>query len=327
MNRCPITYRDIPHGIRYSGEGLKLLSRRLKDLKDLPYSAEEQIREAIARATKMSIQGVQPKLSARLNIAAELFEVVDTGGQYILKPQIHYPEVPQNEDLTMKLAELAGIEVPLHGLVYSKDGTFTYFIKRFDRAGRKDKIPVEDFAQLLGMTRDDKYKSSMEQVVSVIDEHCTFPVIEKVKLFRITLFNYLTGNEDMHLKNFSLIRRNGKTELSPAYDLLNTTIALPGVSEEIALPVAGRKRKITRELLIDYFGKERLKLTEAAINDVLSKFANAMPAWEETIRRSFLSENMKEKYFNVLYDRRKILFIAPSFSSGSWGIPKNHSGF
>jgi serine/threonine-protein kinase HipA len=157
MNRCPITYQDIPSGARYSGDGLRLLSRRLNDLKELPYSAEEQVREAIARATKMSIQGVQPKLSARLNVAAEIFDIVDTGGRYILKPQIHYPEVPQNEDLTMKLAEIAGIEVPVHGLVYSKDRTLTYFIERFDRSGGKEKVPVEDFAQLLGMTRDDKY--------------------------------------------------------------------------------------------------------------------------------------------------------------------------
>jgi len=307
MNRCPITYGDISAGIRYSPEGLKLLSRRLNDLHDLPYSSEEQIQEAIARATKMSIQGVQPKLSARLNVAAEVFEIVDTQGQYILKPQIHYTEVPQNEDVTMKLAKTAGIEVPLHGLVYSRDRSLTYFIKRFDRTGRKGKVPVEDFAQLLGMTRDDKYKSSMEQIVSVIDEHCTFPVIEKVKLFRLTLFNFLTGNEDMHLKNFSLIRRNGKVELSPAYDLLNTTIALPNVAEEIALPVAGKKNKLTGKLLIEYFGKERLKLTESVIEDVLSEISTAIPTWEETIQRSFLSEEMKEKYTGVLSARRIII--------------------
>ncbi len=307
MNRCTVTYQDIPSGDRYSREGLKLLSPRLKDLKDLPYSAEEQIREAIARAVKMSIQGVQPKLSVKLNAAEGLFEIVDTGGRYILKPQIHYPEVPQNEALTMKLAGTAGIEVPLHGLVYSKDGTLTYFIKRFDRTGRKGKVPVEDFAQLLGMSRDDKYKSSMEQIISVIDEHCTFPVIEKVKLFRLTLFNFLTGNEDMHLKNFSLIRRNGKVELSPAYDLLNTTIALPNVAEEIALPVAGKKNKLTGKLLIEYFGKERLTLTGSAITDVLSEIANAIPVWEETVQRSFLSDSMKDKYYNVLYGRRKVL--------------------
>jgi serine/threonine-protein kinase HipA len=308
MNRCPITYLDIPSGDRYSPEGLKLLSRRLNYLNDLPYSSEEQIQEAIARATKMSIQGVQPKLSARLNVTAGIFEIVDTGGEYILKPQIHYPEVPQNEDLTMKLAESAGIEVPIHGLVYSKDRTLTYFIRRFDRAGRKEKVPVEDFAQLLGMTRDDKYKSSMEQVVSVIDEYCTFPGYRKGETVSPYLFNFLTGNEDMHLKNFSLIRRNGKVELSPAYDLSEyNSIALPNVTEEIALPVGGKKRNLTRKILIDYFGKERLKLTEPAMTDVLSDFADSITNWKETIQRSYLSEKMKEKYSDVLSTRRKVL--------------------
>jgi serine/threonine-protein kinase HipA len=309
MNRCPITYRDIPSDVRYSREGLNLLSRRLKDLKVFPFSAEEQVREAIARSVKMSIQGIQPKLSARLNVEDELFTVVDENGRYILKPQIHYPEVPQNEDLTMKLAKAAGIEVPVHGMVYSKDHTLTYFIKRFDRTGTKDKVPVEDFAQLLGMTRDDKYKSSMEQVVSVIDKHCTFPVIEKLKLFRLTIFNYLTGNEDMHLKNFSLIRRSGKVELSPAYDLLNTTIALPNATEEIALPIGGKKKNLTRNLLIEYFGKERLALTEPVIQDIISKTAAAIPGWEETIQKCFLSDEMKQKYMRILSTRRKIVGV------------------
>lgn len=309
MNRCPITYREIPSTARYSDEGLQRLSRRLMNMQDFPYSADEQIQEAIARASKMSIQGVQPKLSARLNVGEGMFEIIDTGGTYILKPQIHFPEVPQNEGLTMKLAEAAGIEVPLNGLVYSKDNSLTYFIRRFDRTGRKKKIPIEDFSQLLGMTRDDKYKSSMEQVVNVIDKHCTFPLVEKVKLFRLTLFNFLTGNEDMHLKNFSIIRRDGKVELSPAYDLVNTTIALPGVVEEIALPIGGKKRKLTKELLIEYFGKDRLKLRQPVMEDVLSGIAGAMPLWEETIGISFLSGKMKEKYFEVLSSRWKVLGI------------------
>lgn len=133
MSRCPITYKVIPDGTRYSPEGLKRLARQLKDLRELPYSAEEQRREAIARASKMSIQGVQPKLSARLNVAQAVFEVVDTGGEYILKPQTQYLEVPENEDLTMRLAQESGIEVPLHGLVYSRDETFTYFITECPR--------------------------------------------------------------------------------------------------------------------------------------------------------------------------------------------------
>lgn len=111
MNRCPITY-DFCDDKRYSARGLKLLSPTLKDLAKLDFSAEELRAEAMLRASKMSIQGMQPKLSAVLNVSDNRFEIVDKGGKYILKPQHHiFPELPQNEDLTMRLAETIGIEV------------------------------------------------------------------------------------------------------------------------------------------------------------------------------------------------------------------------
>ncbi|MFH0730457.1 MAG: HipA domain-containing protein [Pseudomonadota bacterium] len=159
---------------------------------------------------------------------------MDTGGRYILKPQNpQYPLLPENEDLSMHLASAAGITVPLHGLVYSIDGSMTYFIKRFDRVG-KNKLAVEDFSQLLGLTRETKYDASMEKIAHVIETYCSFPAVEKIKLFRQTLVNFLIGNEDMHLKNFSLMTLNGKVALTPAYDILNTTLVLSDAREEIA---------------------------------------------------------------------------------------------
>lgn len=130
MNKCPITYENCEG--KYSLNGLKILSRNLKGLNDIEYSAEEQRHEAAKRATKMSIQGVQPKLSAILNIQLSKFEIVDTYGKFIIKPQHYiYPQLPENEDLTMKMASKCGIETPGHGMVYSKDGTLSYFIKRY----------------------------------------------------------------------------------------------------------------------------------------------------------------------------------------------------
>jgi serine/threonine-protein kinase HipA len=254
----------------------------------------------------MSIQGMQPKLSSRLNVTEEIFEIVDTGGEYILKPQNDFPEVPENEDLTMRLAASIGVEIPIHGLLYSEDDSLTYFIKRFDRTGQ-GKIAVEDFAQLSGKTRDTKYDSSMEQVMLIIDTHCTFPSVEKVKLFRLTLFNYLVGNEDMHLKNFSLVRRDDKIELSPAYDLVNTTIALRGVQEEIALPIDGRKRNLSQSLLVGYFGKERLGLSDRVVDDVLARLESGVREWEKVIKMSFLSDTAKTNYENLLLKRSKIM--------------------
>jgi serine/threonine-protein kinase HipA len=253
MNRCPITY-ELCGDQSYSDKGLKILAPTLKGLEPLKYSAIEQREEAFSRSTKMSIQGVQPKLSAILNIRNESFEIVDQNGKYILKPQHDkYPELPENEDLTMRMAQLIGLEVPLHGLIYSKDNSLTYFIKRFDRKGNKEKLPVEDFSQLAGLSRDTKYNYTMEKLVRLIDSYCTFPAIEKTKLFNIVVFNFLIGNEDMHLKNYSIISRENKTELSPVYDLFNTSIVLRGDIEEIALLLSGKKKNLNYEILVNYF--------------------------------------------------------------------------
>jgi serine/threonine-protein kinase HipA len=309
MNLCPITYTPCEEN-RYSDAGLRLLSPELNSLKDLEYTAEEQRKEAYNRASKMSIQGVQPKLSARLNIKEGKFEIVDKGGKFILKPQHHlYTQMPENEDLTMRLAEEIGLEIPLHGLVWSKDDTLTYFIKRFDRKGQNDKVPVEDFAQLAGLSRDTKYNYSMEKIVDVINRYCTFPSIENLKLFKLVIFNYLIGNEDMHLKNYSIITEDGKVKLSPCYDLVNSTIEYEKQDEEIALPLKGKKKQLTRNILVDYFGKERCELTAKSIEKVLETIFSAVPKWRELINISFLSKAMKDKYLDLLDTRLKILKI------------------
>ena len=266
MNRCPIAYEPCGEAL-YSRAGLRSLSPNIECLHDFPYDAEQQRREAVIRAAKMSIQGVQPKLSVRLNAKAGLFEIVDRGGRFVIKPQHSvFPFLPENEGLTMQLAGLCGIEVPLSGLVRCSDDTWSYFIRRFDRVGHNRKLSLEDFAQLGGFNRDTKYNSSMEQVVKVLDAFCTFPAVEKVKLLKRTLFNFLVGNEDMHLKNFSLITRDAKVELAPAYDYLSSTVAFMALGkrleeiEEVALPLQGKKRNLTRKALITYFGKDRLSL-------------------------------------------------------------------
>lgn len=304
MKRCPITYENIPDNERYSKRGLKQLSPRLQQLAPLSFSAEEQRKEAIARVGKMSIQGIQAKLSARLNVKNGCFEIVDQHGHYILKPaSSHYAELPENEAITMSLAGLIKLDVPIHGLLYCKDDSMTYFIKRFDRSGHNKKIPTEDFAQLTGVNRDTKYNSSMEQVIKVITTFCTFPKIEYVKLFKLTLFNFLIGNEDMHLKNFSLITQDNIVALAPAYDLLNSTIVQPHAREELALPLNGKKRNLTKRDFLDYFAKERLELNQKIIDEVLQTIGEAIPIWHELISYSFLSAPMKTQYRDLLNAR------------------------
>lgn len=307
MKRCPITYDIISTEEDYSKRGLKLLSPALTHLEPLQYTAAEQRAEALELIGKMSIQGVQTKMSAKLNVSKNRFDIVAQGGTYILKPQSEfYPELPENEAISMTLAARVGIDVPVHGMVYSRDKSMTYFIKRFDRVSGKNKVNLEDFSQLSRVERDVKYKSSMEQVVDML-RYCTFPKIEAMELFKRTLFNFLIGNEDMHLKNFSLITRNNKITLAPAYDFVNSTIVLRGSQEELALPLNGKKKNLTRNDFVRYFAEGRLALNEKTIAHVFSQLEEAIPAWKELIRISFLSEQMKLAYIDLLEKRAKRL--------------------
>ncbi len=307
MNRCPLTY-DPCEGL-YAKSGLKGLARGLTELHRLPFSSRELRQEAAARADKISIQGVQPKLSAQLEARAGRFVLVDRGGRYILKPQVaDYPQIPQNEDLTMRAAALAGIDVPFHGLLHCQGSELAYVIRRFDRLGRGRKVHVEDFAVLSRLGRDAKYDSSMERVAAILDEFCTFPAVEKVKLFRRCLFAFLVGNEDLHLKNLSLLHGPRVIALSPAYDLLNTTILLPGSREELALPLNGRKNNLRRRDLVDYFGRHRLALPDRVIDRVLGELARGAAALPALLERSFLSPPLRKRYLAVVEERRKRLF-------------------
>lgn len=308
MKRCPITYERIHGEENYSRQGLRLLSPQLKKLCPLDLSADEQRQAALDRVGKMSIQGVQKKLSATLKIKEGYFNIVDYNGRYILKPPSDlYPELPENEAITMTLAATFGLDVPVHGLVYSKDNSMTYFIKRFDRIGHNKKLAVEDFAQLSGEDRYTKYKSSMEQVITIIEQFCTFPKIECVKLFKLTLFNFLVGNEDMHLKNFSLMTKDKKVCLSPVYDLLNSTIAQKNTKEEIALPLGGKKNNLNKRDFFKYFAVERLVLNPKVIDSIVQDLYQIIPQWRALIGVSFLSQAMQDKYLQLLDERCKRL--------------------
>jgi serine/threonine-protein kinase HipA len=304
MKYCPITLEPIADENDFSTAGLQSFHPRLATLDSLNLSQEEQLRQARLRADKMSIQGVQPKLSAILKLKDGKFEVVDRGGRFILKPNPPlFREVPANEALTMTMASKVGINVPPHGLIPSIDGSWIYVIRRFDREARNRRLHVEDFAQLSGATRETKYESSLERVAKIIENFCTFPALEKPKLARLLLFCFLTGNEDMHLKNFSLLVQKGVVKLSPAYDLLNTTLVLENAREESALTLNGRKRKLTREHWIEGFCQDRLQLSEQQTESILRDFQTAVPNWHASIDRSYLSKSQKKSYLQILDER------------------------
>ena len=310
MAYCPINLEPLPTGRSYSEPGLKSIHSKLKHLEPLEYSYAAQLKEVRRRSDKMSIQGVQPKLSAVLKLKDSCFALVDRGGRFILKPNpLAYEEVPANEALTMRMAAEAGIEVPAHGLLRAKDASWVYFVKRYDRVGRTGKVHIEDFAQLSGATRETKYDSSLEQVVQLLEQFCTFPAIEKPKLAKRLLFCFLTGNEDMHLKNFSVWMQDGVVSLTPAYDLLNSTLVLENAKEESALPLRGKKRKLNKELWLNYFCKERLQLTEEQIDSVVKDLKEALPVWDRLIGQSFLSLERQLGYRTILYERANRLGI------------------
>jgi len=310
MLRCPISYQPVDSAGQYSEKGLRAVDKRLRDLRPLEFTREELVEEAARRASRMSIGGVQPKLSAVIDFSHESFRIVDSDGRYILKPQHPvFRSLPENEDLTMRLAHAVGIDVPFHGMVYGKDSALSYFIRRFDRdASVPLRIPVEDFAQLSGRTRDTKYDSSVERLLPIVDQHCTFPRVERSKLFRRLIFSFLVGNEDMHLKNNSLISRNGLIELSPAYDLLNTTAVLGPEAEESALPIEGKRRGLTRRILVEYLGIDRCGLPAKEVGAVLDSIRSAEGAWRELVQCSFLPDALKGRYLEILAERTPRLF-------------------
>jgi serine/threonine-protein kinase HipA len=307
MSCCPITYEELLKGERYSSKGLKILSKTLTELDLLPFTQEMLRKEARNQINKISIQGIQPKISARLNSKKHCFELVESQGTFILKPQtVDYPEAPENEDLSMKLAKEAGVLTPVHGLIYAEDNKLVYCIKRFDRV-KNQKISVEDFAQLAGMNRDTKYSYSMEKLIKIIEIYTTFPKIEKADLFLRVMVNFIIGNEDMHLKNYSLITYQNRVTLAPAYDFINSTLALGSAREEIALPLHGKKRNLKKKDLIDYFATEQLSLPTKIIDQQLQKIMDAQEKWADLIHSSFLSKSLKSKYAAIVQERMQRL--------------------
>ena len=259
----------------------------------------------------IAVPGVQPKLSLSLvdnslSDEMERLTVVGTlGGNYILKPPSeNFPEMPQNEHLTMRIAEAFGIRTVSSSLIRLKSGELSYITRRIDRTNSNEKIHMLDMFQILEAF--DKYKGSMERVGKAIGTYSGNTLLDKLYFFEIAVFSFLTGNNDMHLKNFSLIKRGDIWTLSPAYDLLNVAIVNPEDDEELALTLQGKKRKLKKE----HFERlaENLELNRKQLNSVFKRFAKNKQLAIGWIRKSFLSKEYQEKYIQLL-ERRYSIFI------------------
>lgn len=260
--------------------------------------------------SQITITGVQPKLSVDLKQekgGEKRFTIVGLWGGYILKPQTEqYPHLPENEDLTMHLAELAKIKTVPHSLIRFRDGSLAYITKRIDRDNKGGKIPMEDMCQLTEKLTEQKYKGSHEQIAKKIVAYSSYPVPDLINYFEVLLFCYLTGNADMHLKNFSLYKGTGEYTLAPAYDLLSTKLVIPEDNEELALTLNGKKRRLKRtdfDSLLTAF-----KVDEKAIDNVYERFRKVLPQWYNLIDNSFLPEPMKADYKALIESRSSILY-------------------
>ncbi|MEX0812580.1 MAG: HipA domain-containing protein [Chitinophagales bacterium] len=309
-HKCLYCYRQIESGQDFHEKCAQAFFGDSK-APSIEYSLDE-MDELAKRVVERSIAvpGVQPKLS--MSLVRKTKESEDTrltvigalGGQYIFKPpSAHFPEMPQNEHLTMCIAKDFGIRTVPSSLIRLASGELSYITKRVDRTPSNEKIHMIDMFQITEAF--DKYKSSLEKIGKALDSHSDNTLLDKVFYFELVLFCFLTGNNDMHLKNFSMIESPSGWVLAPAYDLLNVAIIIPDDKEELALTLAGKKRKLKRahfEELGNNLGLTQ-KQTQATFKRMIKSKAKAF-SW---INRSFLSSEMQTAYKEVLESRYKQL--------------------
>ncbi|WP_449566797.1 HipA domain-containing protein [Mariniflexile gromovii] len=275
-------------------------------LKQMAALAKNVVERSIA------VPGVQPKLSLSLindtiqdGNKGRLTVVGALGGNYIFKPPSEqFPQMPENEHLTMRIAEAFGIKTVNSSLIRLQSGELSYITKRIDRTETGEKIHMLDMFQITEAF--DKYKSSMEKIGKALNEYSDNTLLDKLYFLELAIFSFLTGNNDMHLKNFSMLNTGELWVLSPAYDLLNVAIVNPDDTEELALTLEGKKKKLKWEHF-ERLGK-MLDLNEKQITSIAKRFKKNKPIAIQWINNSFLSEEYKEKYKALLEDRYAILF-------------------
>ena len=309
MCKCLYCYKELEEGQKDFHPGCARKFFGTSDAPLLEYRREEL--DALAAQViqaQTSLTGVQPKLSLNLHKheGCNRLTIVGLWGDFIFKPQTDaYPELPENEDLTMHMAEAARIKVVPHSLIHLADGSLGYITRRIDRTKKGEKIDMEDMCQLTLHPTEYKYKSSYEQIAKAIAAYSSTPRLDLVNFMQVLLFSFVTGNNDMHLKNFSLYRPKALYQLSPAYDLLNVAIANPKDKEEMALSINGKTARIK---LADFLkASDTMGIEQRVTLGLINGLRNAMPAWIDLINNSFLSDEMKQNYIDLISRRMDVL--------------------
>ena len=280
----------------------------------LPYIRSEIVKlaEDVIRS-QTAVTGVQPKLSLDIQKkndgTPQRFTIVGLWGRYILKPQTElFSFLPEVEDLTMHLATLSKIPVVPHSLIRFANGDLCYITKRIDRDNSGNKFHMEDMCQLTERLTEYKYKGSYEQIGKTILKYSARPGLDLVNFFEQLLFCYLTGNADMHLKNFSLITQStGEYILSSGYDMLSTALVMPEDTEELALTLNGKKRKLKRTDFEAVFAA--FKLDTKIRQNIFNKFSKTIPLWFDFIKQSFLPDELKERYIDLIKEKAATMEI------------------
>jgi len=261
--------------------------------------AEDQLLELAEKVVKSqkTVTGVQPKLSLGItesNDTPDRFTIVGLWGEYILKPQTEiYQNLPENEDLTMHLAEFSKIKTVQHSLIRMKSGQLAYITKRIDRQNG-EKIPMEDMCQLTERLTEHKYKGSYEQIAEAIRKYSSNPGLDITDFYEQVLFSFLTGNNDMHLKNFSLLKSKLGFQLCPAYDLVSSELVVEGDDEDLALNLNGKKKKLKKADFIA--AMKSSSLDDKVIENIFKKYRTLCKRWDKIIDQSFLPSAVKTEY-------------------------------
>ncbi|MCQ2194387.1 MAG: HipA domain-containing protein [Paludibacteraceae bacterium] len=305
MCKCLFCYKELEEG---QTDFHPKCSRKFFGTSEVPLMEykREDLDELAAQViqSQTTLTGVQPKLSLNLHKheGCNRLTIVGLWGNFILKPQTEvYPELPENEDLTMRMAEAVRIQVVPHSLIRLADGSLGYITRRIDRTKTGEKIDMEDFCQLTLHPTEYKYKSSYEQIAKVIATYSTTPKLDLVNYMQVLLFSFVTGNNDMHLKNFSLYCSKKFYQLTPAYDLLNVAIVNPKDKEELALSLNGKKSNLKLQDFLK--ASATIGIEENITLQMIENMRKALPLWRVLIKSSFLSEEMQEAYLNIIEKR------------------------
>jgi serine/threonine-protein kinase HipA len=317
MRICLYCYNDLGNE---TSEFHKACSRKIFGTPvppELPYSEDQmmQLAEKVIKS-QSTVTGVQPKLSLHLEKISkknepQRFTIVGLWGGYILKPPTkQYEFLPELEDLTMHLAEISGIGVVPHSLIRLSSGKLSYITKRIDRRNEL-KIHMEDMCQLTERLTEQKYNGSHEQIGKAIFKYSVNPGLDITNFFELVLFSFLTGNADMHLKNFSLIDNPDMGYiLSPAYDMVASALVVAGDSEELALTLNGKKKKIRKKDFVEPM--VRFHVDNKVIENIFNKFRRSLDNWHKLIDISFLPDQMKVGYHDLIIKRANQIYSAAS---------------